>query len=130
MAIAETFAIKKGYRSEGSGRPHTHRAALELLRDCIDGTVAIYWSPPNESSDAIYKQELADEEARLKRARDLLKGRPAVQIKGIAEEEEEEEEAEGDKEEEEEEEEEEDDKEATLGNDEGDDVETEITAAK
>lgn len=72
MAIAEALATKRGYHTGRTGRPDAHRAALEILRDCVDGSVVIYWSPPDETSEAKYKQELAEEEARLERARQRL----------------------------------------------------------
>ncbi len=35
-----------------SGRPNSHRAGLEILKDCLDGVLPISWPPPREEDAA------------------------------------------------------------------------------
>uniref|UniRef100_A0A6B2L127 Guanine nucleotide-binding protein-like 1 n=1 Tax=Arcella intermedia TaxID=1963864 RepID=A0A6B2L127_9EUKA len=42
--ICEAYAEKRGYHTI-KGRPDTHRAALEMLKDHLDGRVTLYFSP-------------------------------------------------------------------------------------
>lgn len=146
MAIAGAYANKRGYKGR-SGRPDTHRAAREILQDCIDGSIPINWAPPDPAEVARAKEEEAQETARVERALQQLRLHPKASAsttppavpsdaeapgsqdedkKGDGEEEEEEE----DEEEEDEDEEIEDDEEASLKDAvlEGDEDEEEETA--
>ena len=68
MNLAEAVAIKRGYLTGRAGRPDAHRAVREILRDCVDGSVPIMWSPPNENSAKEFEAELAEDRARIARA--------------------------------------------------------------
>jgi len=46
LLIAESLAIKRGYRTGRVGRPDAHRAARDILFDVVDGVVPLYWEPP------------------------------------------------------------------------------------
>eukprot|EP00466_Bigelowiella_natans_P010896 jgi/Bigna1/76341/fgenesh1_pg.40_\ len=43
--ICEAFAEKRGYVVRG-GTPDTHRAGLEIIRDCVDGALLLQFDPP------------------------------------------------------------------------------------
>ncbi|RHY33107.1 hypothetical protein DYB32_001855, partial [Aphanomyces invadans] len=45
--ICEAYAEKKGYKTERRGRPDHHRAGAELIRDCMDGVLPLYFYPPD-----------------------------------------------------------------------------------
>ncbi|KYQ96922.1 guanine nucleotide binding protein 1 [Tieghemostelium lacteum] len=47
FSICEAFAKKRGYIIAKNGAEDTHRAGLEILKDCVDGNVVISWPPPN-----------------------------------------------------------------------------------
>jgi ribosome biogenesis GTPase A len=42
--LCESYAEKRGYHTQ-KGRADTHRAALEILRDHLDGRVVLYFTP-------------------------------------------------------------------------------------
>ena len=44
--LCEAYANKRGYHTK-NGRPDTYRAALEILRDTVDGVVCLYFDPPD-----------------------------------------------------------------------------------
>jgi large subunit GTPase 1 len=46
FAICAALAKQRGYMVERSGRPDSRRAALEILKDCRDGRIVLYWPPP------------------------------------------------------------------------------------
>lgn len=68
MNLAEAVAVKRGYLTGRAGRPDAHRAVREILRDCVDGSVPIMWSPPNEGSAKNFEKELAEDKERIARA--------------------------------------------------------------
>lgn len=45
--ICEAYAEKLKYKTDRRGRPDYHRAGVELIRDCVDGIVPLYFYPPN-----------------------------------------------------------------------------------
>ncbi|RHY57926.1 hypothetical protein DYB38_000659 [Aphanomyces astaci] len=45
--LCEAYAEKKGYKTERRGRPDHHRAGAELIRDCMDGVLPLYFYPPD-----------------------------------------------------------------------------------
>eukprot|EP00471_Norrisiella_sphaerica_P011802 CAMPEP_0184497410 /NCGR_PEP_ID=MMETSP0113_2-20130426/36460_1 /TAXON_ID=91329 /ORGANISM="Norrisiella sphaerica, Strain BC52" /LENGTH=609 /DNA_ID=CAMNT_0026884503 /DNA_START=43 /DNA_END=1872 /DNA_ORIENTATION=- len=47
--ICEAYAEKKGYLLGRGGAPDTHRAGLEIVRDCVDGALLLAFAPPFES---------------------------------------------------------------------------------
>ena len=50
MGFCAALASKKGYRvNRGRGAPDTHRAGLEVLRDCVDGVLCLAFDPPAPS---------------------------------------------------------------------------------
>ena len=68
MNLAEAVATKRGYLTGRAGRPDAHRAVREILRDCVDGSVPIMWSPPNEDSAKNFEIELTEDRERIARA--------------------------------------------------------------
>jgi len=46
FSICEAYAFQRGYLTAKIGAPDTHRAGLEILRDCLDGKIVISWPPP------------------------------------------------------------------------------------
>jgi ribosome biogenesis GTPase A len=55
--ICDAYAEKRGYFVKHSGRPDTHRAGLELLRDCLDGVVP-FWVVPSPIDDLEAKRAI------------------------------------------------------------------------
>lgn len=68
MNLAEAVAVKRGYLTGRAGRPDAHRAVREILRDCVDGSVPIMWSPPNADSAKNFELELKEDRERIARA--------------------------------------------------------------
>jgi len=55
--ICESYAEKRGYHTQ-KGRPDTHRAGLEILRDHLDGRVVLYFTPYSAKIDVrVYEEE-------------------------------------------------------------------------
>jgi len=55
--ICESYAEKRGYHTQ-KGRPDTHRAGLEILRDHLDGRVVLYFTPNSAKIDVrVYEEE-------------------------------------------------------------------------
>ncbi|OQR83641.1 guanine nucleotide-binding protein [Achlya hypogyna] len=44
--LCEAYAEKKGYKTDRRGRPDHHRAGAELIRDCMDGILPLFFYPP------------------------------------------------------------------------------------
>jgi ribosome biogenesis GTPase A len=58
--IAESYAEKRGYHTQ-KGRPDTHRAALEILRDHLDGRVVLYFTPNSSRINiGVYEEGAVD----------------------------------------------------------------------
>lgn len=55
----DAYASKRGYFMKRSGKPDTHRAGLELLRDTLDGVIPFYVVPS--------KMEDLDEEKQIEK---------------------------------------------------------------
>ncbi len=45
IRICESFAVKKGWREEG-GRPDVHKAGLHIVKDCLEGRLSLFFTPP------------------------------------------------------------------------------------
>ncbi|KAF0686171.1 Aste57867_22023 [Aphanomyces stellatus] len=45
--LCEAYAEKKGYKTDRRGRPDHHRAGAELIRDCMDGVLPLFFYPPD-----------------------------------------------------------------------------------
>eukprot|EP00762_Andalucia_godoyi_P002576 ANDGO_03390.mRNA.1 GTPase LSG1-2 len=50
FGICVAYAVKKGYMNKG-GAPNVHRAAYEILRDCVDGVIDFSFEPPLISAE-------------------------------------------------------------------------------
>ena len=48
LGFCDALAIKRGFRiARGKGGADTHRAGLEVLRDCVDGLLCLSFAPPS-----------------------------------------------------------------------------------
>ncbi|CAK4673429.1 hypothetical protein LEN26_000040 [Aphanomyces euteiches] len=45
--LCEAYAEKKGYKTDRRGRPDHHRAGAEMIRDCMDGVLPLFFYPPD-----------------------------------------------------------------------------------
>lgn len=52
LNLCEALAIKRGYYIARTGRPDSHAAGREMLYDCQDGIVPLYWLPPKDQSSS------------------------------------------------------------------------------
>jgi ribosome biogenesis GTPase A len=58
--ICESYAEKRGYHTQ-KGRADTHRAALEILRDHLDGRVVLYFTPNSSRINVgVYEEGAVD----------------------------------------------------------------------
>jgi ribosome biogenesis GTPase A len=71
-AVCAALAKQRGYMMERSGRPDARRAALEILKDCRDGRVVLFWPPPKIVSSR--KSNAAASSAAVSSAGDDLAG--------------------------------------------------------
>ena len=47
LGFCDALALKRGYRiNRGKGGADTHRAGLEVLRDCVDGLLCLAFAAP------------------------------------------------------------------------------------
>lgn len=46
LAICEALAVKRGMLIAKTGQPDAHAAGREILFDCQDGILPLYWMPP------------------------------------------------------------------------------------
>jgi len=64
-SLCEAYAEKRGYHTR-KGRSDTHRAALEILRDHLDGRVVLYFTPNSTKINvAIYEEEAPTNETTI-----------------------------------------------------------------
>jgi ribosome biogenesis GTPase A len=49
--ICESYAVKRGWFTESSGKPDTFKAGMSIVKDCVDGKLNLYFLPPRAQAN-------------------------------------------------------------------------------